>query len=65
MVSLNVYDVLGNEVVILVNEKNSTKGGAGSYQVEFEGSNYPSGVYLYRLMIDGNIIDTKRMILLK
>ncbi len=64
---MKVYDVLGNEVVTLVNEKQN----AGSYSIEFDarlhgqGSNYPSGVYLYRLLIDGNIIDTKRMILLK
>ena len=60
-ISLRVFDVLGNEVATLVNENKQP----GSYQIEFDGSNYPSGVYLYRLEINGSIIDTKRMILLK
>ena len=56
-----MYDVLGNEVATLVNEKQS----AGNYKVEFDGSNFASGVYFYRLDVDGNIIGTKRMVLLK
>jgi len=58
---LKVYDVLGNEVAVLVNEKQN----AGAYSVEFDGSGFSSGVYLYRLEVNGNHIDTKRMILLK
>ncbi len=60
-VSLKVYDFLGNEVATLVNEEQN----AGAYSVEFDGSDYPSGVYYYRLEVNGNHIDTKRMILLK
>lgn len=60
-VSLKVYDVLGNEVAALVNENKP----AGSYEVEFDGSNYASGIYFYRLEVNGNHIETKRMILLK
>lgn len=60
-ISLKVYDILGKEVATLVNEKQN----AGSYSVIFDGSNYPSGVYFYRLEVDGKIIDMKRMILLK
>ena len=60
-VSLKVYDVLGNEVSTLVNEKKN----AGRYEVEFDGSNFPSGIYFYSLTVDGIVIDTKRMILLK
>ncbi len=60
-VSLKVFDVLGNEVETLINEKKN----AGSYELKFDGSDYPSGVYFYRLTVDGNIIDTKRMVLLK
>ncbi|MEP7145678.1 MAG: hypothetical protein ABI792_01575 [bacterium] len=37
----------------------------GSYEVEFKGNTYSSGVYFYRLIGDGNVIDTKRMVLLK
>ncbi|MBK9331103.1 MAG: T9SS type A sorting domain-containing protein [Ignavibacteria bacterium] len=60
-VSLKVFDVLGNEVAELVNEKQN----AGSYSVEFDGSGFASGIYFYSLITDGVIIDTKRMILLK
>jgi hypothetical protein len=56
-----VFDVLGNEVATLVNENKPV----GSYKVEFDGSEFASGIYFYRLEVDGNHIDTKRMILLK
>jgi hypothetical protein len=59
-VTLKVFDVLGKEVATLVNEKQSP----GTYQVEFVGSNLPSGVYFYRI-IAGDFTDTKGMILLK
>ncbi|MBK8552470.1 MAG: T9SS type A sorting domain-containing protein [Ignavibacteria bacterium] len=59
-VSLKVYDILGKEVVTLVNEKLSP----GKYQVEFDGSGLPSGVYFYRLTA-GEFTDTKRMMLIK
>ncbi|HQY53306.1 MAG TPA: T9SS type A sorting domain-containing protein [Ignavibacteria bacterium] len=57
---LKVYDVLGNEVATLVNEKQS----AGSYSMEFDGSGFASGVYFYKLEA-GEFAETKRMILLK
>jgi len=60
-VSVKVYDVLGNIVSILVKENKP----AGSYEIEFDGSDFASGIYFYRLEVDGNHIDTKRMILLK
>ncbi|MBE0570952.1 MAG: T9SS type A sorting domain-containing protein [Ignavibacteriaceae bacterium] len=70
MVSLKVYDVLGNEIATLVNEEKP----AGSYEVEFSarggsafgGNAYslPSGVYFYKLQA-GNLIQTKKMILVK
>jgi len=60
-VALKVYDLLGNEVNTLVKEDKP----AGNYDIEFDGSNLPSGIYFYSLLIDGNLIDTKRMILLK
>ncbi|MBK9333480.1 MAG: T9SS type A sorting domain-containing protein [Ignavibacteria bacterium] len=58
---LKVFDVLGNEVVELANEKHN----AGSYSVKFDGSGFASGIYFYSLITNGVIIDTKRMILLK
>jgi len=59
-VSLKVYDMLGKELVTLVNEKLSP----GKYKVEFDGSGLPSGVYFYRLTA-GEFTETKRMMLVK
>ena len=59
-VSLKVYDILGKEAAIIVNEKLST----GNYKVEFDGSGLTSGVYFYRLTA-GEFTDTKRMMLVK
>ena len=59
-VSLKVYDVLGHEVAVLVNEKQSP----GTYQVEFDGSNFASGVYFYQLKA-ADFVVTKKMNLLK
>jgi hypothetical protein len=58
--TLKVYDVLGNEVVTLVNEEKP----AGSYEVNFNASMLASGIYYYRLTA-GTFAETKRMILLK
>lgn len=60
-ISLKVYNYLGQEVVSLVNENKSP----GNYKVEFGGNNLPSGIYFYSLSVDGNIFDTKSMVLLK
>ncbi|MBT8378769.1 MAG: T9SS type A sorting domain-containing protein, partial [Ignavibacteria bacterium] len=59
-ITLKVFDVVGNEVVTLVNEELS----AGEYEVEFDGSGLSSGIYFYQLKA-GNFIQTKKMILLK
>jgi photosystem II stability/assembly factor-like uncharacterized protein len=59
-VKLVVYDVLGREVQTLINESISP----GTYEVTFDGSNLPSGVYFYRL-VAGNFVETKRLVLLK
>ncbi|MBT8378790.1 MAG: T9SS type A sorting domain-containing protein, partial [Ignavibacteria bacterium] len=60
LVSLKVYDVLGNEVVTLVNEFNP----AGAYTVRFDASSFTSGVYFYKLTA-GNYYETKKMILIR
>ena len=60
-VLLKVYDALGKEIATLVNEKQN----AGSYTVEFKGEGLPSGVYFYSLFLDGERVDTKKMMLLK
>ncbi|RJP62245.1 MAG: M6 family metalloprotease domain-containing protein [Ignavibacteriales bacterium] len=59
-VTLKVYNLLGNEVATLVNEKKN----AGNYDVEFSAKNISSGIYIYKLSC-GNFSSTKRMILLK
>jgi hypothetical protein len=59
-VRLKVYDVLGNEITTLINEEKP----AGSYSVEFNGSNLASGVYFYKLGT-GEFVQVKKMLLLK
>ena len=59
-VRLKVYDVLGNEIQSLVNETKS----AGTYKVKFDGSELPSGIYIYKLQT-GNKLEVKKMMLLK
>jgi hypothetical protein len=60
LVTLKVFDILGNEIRSLVNEEKS----AGNYELEFNAANLPSGVYFYRLQT-ANFIETKKMILMK
>ncbi|MCY7361493.1 MAG: T9SS type A sorting domain-containing protein [Ignavibacteria bacterium] len=59
-VSLKVYDALGKEVANLVSEIQS----AGSHDVVFNGNNFASGVYFYRLE-SGDFKDIRRMVLIK
>jgi hypothetical protein len=59
-VSLIVYDLLGREVAVLVNDRRP----AGRYQVTFDGASLASGVYFYRLKA-GEFISTKKMIFMK
>lgn len=58
--TLKIYDILGKEVASLVNEKQN----AGTYAVQWNASNFSSGVYFYKLQTDG-FVQTKRMILTK
>jgi hypothetical protein len=59
-VKLVIYDILGKEIQTLVNEKLNP----GTYEVNFDGSNFSSGVYFYRFETD-NFIQSKRMVLIK
>jgi len=59
-VSLKVYDILGKEVMSLVNDIMS----AGKHEITFNGSNLNSGTYFYRLQ-SGNFVETKKMLLVK
>jgi photosystem II stability/assembly factor-like uncharacterized protein len=60
LVIIKVYDMLGGEVITLVNEKKPS----GKYNVEFDGKNLPSGIYFYRMQA-GKFSDTKKFILLR
>lgn len=59
-VTLKVYDVLGNEVKLIVSENKD----AGSYSVDFDASNLPSGVYIYKLQA-GEFTQSRKMTLIK
>jgi hypothetical protein len=59
-VSLVVYDLLGREAAVLVNEREAP----GEYEVQFDASNLSSGVYYYRLTA-GDFSQTRNMLLVK
>jgi hypothetical protein len=59
-VKLTVYDLLGREVAVLVDENKAP----GSYQATFDGSSLSSGLYLYR-MTANSFVQTKKMLLIK
>jgi len=59
-VNLKVYDVLGNEIITLVDEYKS----AGIHEIEFNASGLPSGVYFYKLLA-GSFIQSRKMILIR
>lgn len=59
-VFLSVFNLVGQEISVLVNEKQS----AGNYEVEFDASELTTGVYLYKLQING-YTSVKRMTVLK
>lgn len=60
MTTLKVFDLLGKEVAILVNEILKS----GTYSVMFDGSNLASGVYFYKMQA-GNFTEVRKMILTK
>ena len=59
-VRVAVYDLLGREVSVLVDEQRAP----GSYDVRFDASGLASGVYLYRLT-SGSFVQTRKMVLLR
>ncbi|MBT3683135.1 MAG: polysaccharide deacetylase family protein [Candidatus Marinimicrobia bacterium] len=58
--SLTIHNLLGQEIKILVNQRQWP----GSYSVKFDGSEFTSGVYIYRLQAD-NFSQSKKMLLIK
>jgi hypothetical protein len=59
-VTIKIYDLLGREIKTLVNEYKNT----GSYIVSFNGSEFATGIYFYRIQA-GNFVQVKRMVLIK
>ena len=59
-VNLTVYDMLGREVAVLVNQQMK----AGTYKIDWDASNYPSGLYFYKI-VTNDFSQTRKMILLK
>ena len=59
-VQLKVYDVLGQAVTTLVNQKQSV----GNYEVSFNANNLSSGIYFYQIKTE-NFVYTKKMLLLE
>jgi hypothetical protein len=59
-VNLVVFDILGREVVTLVNEVKNP----GNYEAKFDASDFASGIYFYR-MEASEFIDVKKMVLIK
>lgn len=59
-VELRIYDILGRQVLILLNKEQN----AGSYKVEFDASELTSGIYFYSLKA-GSFVETKKMLLMK
>jgi len=61
-VTLQIYDVTGKVVSSIYN---NIPFNAGAFDYTFDGSKLASGVYSYRLSVDGNYVDSKKMVLIK
>lgn len=60
LVSLKIYDAIGREIIVLVNEELA----AGVYETDWDAAKFPSGVYYYRISA-GDFSETKKMVLVK
>jgi hypothetical protein len=61
IITLKIYDLLGKEIAVLVNEKFAP----GVYEATFDASKYSSGVYFYRLALNNEQLAIKKMVLIK
>ncbi len=61
IVHLSVFNILGQKVAVLMNRKQMP----GLYRIPFNAASLASGIYFYRLQIDGRSIRTRKMILLR
>jgi photosystem II stability/assembly factor-like uncharacterized protein len=59
-ITLKIYDIAGREIQTLVNEKLNP----GTYEITFDGSSLPSGIYFYKL-VTSEFSETKKLIILK
>jgi hypothetical protein len=59
-VKLTIYDILGREAEVLINNELNP----GTYEADWDASNYPSGVYFYCLSTEG-FSQTRKMVLIK
>lgn len=59
-VTIKIYDVMGREVKVLVNEQKDP----GSYSIEFDASKLTSGIYVYQLTA-GSFLSSRKLLLLK
>jgi hypothetical protein len=60
VVTIKVFDILGNEVRTLISEKQEQ----GNYEIDFEGGDLASGIYLYKMQA-GTFSQVKKMLILK
>ena len=60
-VSIEIFDITGKKLVELVNKQFTS----GQYEVDYTTNDNSSGVYFYSLSVDGILMDTKKMIVLK
>lgn len=60
-IRINVYDISGRKLITLAEGYHQ----ASEYRVEFNGDNYSSGIYFYTLETESNIIDYRKMVLIK
>jgi hypothetical protein len=60
-IQIKIFDVLGSEMEKILHQELT----ASEYEIDFNGSNYRSGVYFYQLISDGKIIDTKKFVIAK
>lgn len=61
LVNLKIFDIKGREVTCLIDKKEQI----GLHKIDFNGSDLTSGIYFYTLSIDGQIVENKKMMLLK
>ncbi|MFH1942254.1 MAG: FG-GAP-like repeat-containing protein [bacterium] len=59
IITLDVYDIIGRRIVTLVNEEKLP----GVYEIVFDGSRFPSGLYHYKLRANDTVLDRKMLLI--